>query len=178
MTSNIPAGPEQAAPSAVPEEDLVRISSVIGRLRVLIGRRVISRVAIENVAPGAELSYIDVLSVVPPHGPGAADALEGTTVGAVAKAMRIDPSRASRLVSDMVERGLLTRVASPSDARSSLVVRTGLGERLHAELHAVKLRLLHEVLEDWPAEDVARFAELFERFIGLWENRMDRAGGG
>ncbi|QDL94960.1 winged helix-turn-helix transcriptional regulator (plasmid) [Paroceanicella profunda] len=212
------------------EPDIHRISRALGRLRVLTGRRVISRVAIANVAPGAELSFIDVLTLVPgcdpgataspdsaaapvaapfdgatppaaggggaavsaegagiapggaglsaPAGPEAATDCPGTTVGAVARAMRIDPSRASRLISEMVARGLLARVASPSDARSSLVVRTELGERLHAEMRSVKHRLIGEALDGWPPEMVASFAEQFECFIDLWGARIDAIGDG
>lgn len=166
-------------PSGCEHDDgIERISDVLGRLRVLIGRRVISRMAIANVAPGVELSAIDVLALIPGGAPEAGQPPQqpqhpqGITVGAVAQAMRIDPSRASRLVSQMVERGLLSRVASPGDARSCLIVRTDLGQRLHQEMLQVKRRLIDGALEDWAPEEIATFAAQFDRFISQWERQI------
>jgi DNA-binding MarR family transcriptional regulator len=153
------------------DSEIRRISQVLGRLRVLIGRRLIGRAAIANIAPGTDLSYMDVLSVIPPTSDDPRET-PGTSVGAVAQAMRIDPSRASRLVSQMVDQGFLARVASPSDGRSSLVVRTDLGQRLHLEIREVKRRVITEALEGWTPEEIASFAALFDRFINSWEERL------
>lgn len=170
-------------PDATQVDSAERISKVMNRLRVLIGRRMISRVAIANVVPGAELSFIDVLTHVPLRpsdtdtgsdtGPNPGAQTQGITVGAVATAIRIDPSRASRLVSQMVDRGLLARVASPEDARSSLLVRTDLGERLHQEMRKIKMQLIHGSLDGWTDAEIETFAILFDRFIGNWEQQID-----
>lgn len=148
--------------------DLDRIAEVLTRLRVMIGRRVISRVAISNVAPEADLSFIDVLSQIPELG-----LASSATVGTVAQAMRIDPSRASRLVSNMVAQGLLTRVGAPEDARSSYLNRTELGQRLHQEMRTVKTRLIEAGLEGWTLDEIHTFASQFERFILRWEEKID-----
>lgn len=162
-------------PDATHVDSAERISKVMNRLRVLIGRRMVGRVAIANVVPGAELSFIDVLTHVPlrPTGPDTGAQAQGITVGAVATAIRIDPSRASRLVSQMVDRGLLARVASPEDARSSLLVRTDLGERLHQEMRKIKMQLIHGSLDGWTDAEIETFAILFDRFIGNWEQQID-----
>jgi DNA-binding MarR family transcriptional regulator len=161
--------------------EIDRIAEVLTRLRVVIGRRVISRVAIANVVPGAELSFIDVLSHIPelednfasPPTTVPTSIPNGATVGTVAQAMRIDPSRASRLVSNMVEQGLLIRLASPGDARSSYLMRTPLGQRLHQEMREVKARLIDGGLEGWTSEEIEIFATQFERFIGKWEQQLN-----
>jgi DNA-binding MarR family transcriptional regulator len=97
--------------------------------------------------------------------------IEGeVTVGAIAETMRIDPSRGSRLVADLVSRGILKRDASQADGRRSLVVRTEFGDSLLAEIRAVKRSLLAGVLEGWEADDLNRFSTLFEKFITDFES--------
>lgn len=143
-------------------EDVARVSEMLGRMRILIGRRIIGRTAIANIAPGLEISHLDVLDVM--------RRIEGeVTVGAIAEAMRIDPSRGSRLVADLVARGILRRDASQADGRRSLVVRTEFGDSLLAEIRNVKRSLLARVLEDWPQDELHTFSMLFEKFVSSYE---------
>jgi DNA-binding MarR family transcriptional regulator len=141
---------------------------------MLMGRRMIARTAIANTVPGLDLSHLDALDVM--------QRIEGeVTVGAIAEAMRMDPSRGSRIVTELVSRGVLRRDASQEDGRRSLLVMTELGCRLQAERRAVKASVLEEVLEGWPEEDLATFSHLFEKFIGRFETTYlyaTRADGG
>ncbi|MBW9065724.1 winged helix-turn-helix transcriptional regulator [Rhizobium herbae] len=138
------------------------IGQSMGRWRVLIGRRVLARLAIDKI--GLELTHLEVLEAVRRAEP------EGeVTVGAIADFLRIDPSRASRIVSDMVARGALRREASQADARRILVVMTDVGKKMTAEVQAVKRGVIESVLADWPEEDVAAFARLFDRFVTGFE---------
>lgn len=153
---------KQTADNAPSPEDVARVSESIGRMRLLIGRRIIGRTAIANIAPGLELSHLDVLDAM--------RRIEGeVTVGAIADMMRIDPSRGSRLVADLVARGILRRDASQADGRRSLVVRTEFGDTLLAELRAVKRSLLAGVLDGWDPDDLHAFSVLFEKFITDFE---------
>nr|WP_065814790.1 MarR family winged helix-turn-helix transcriptional regulator [Neorhizobium galegae] len=159
MTSKSLLNRKSASPSS---EDVARVSEMLGRMRILIGRRIIGRTAIANIAPGLEISHLDVLDVM--------RRIEGeVTVGAIAEAMRIDPSRGSRLVADLVARGILRRDASQADGRRSLVVRTELGDGLLAEIRSVKRSLLARVLEDWPEDELHTFSLLFEKFVSSYE---------
>jgi DNA-binding MarR family transcriptional regulator len=108
----------------------------------------------QSVAPGHELSHLDVLDAIRMAQP---------------PALRICPSRASRVVADMVGRNVLRREASQADARRIVVVMTPLGQRLLSEIKAQKLSIVSEIVADWPKEDVDAFAALFERFIGGYE---------
>jgi len=152
--------PTDAAPSP---EDVARVSEGIGRMRLLIGRRIIGRTAVANIAPGLDISHLDVLDAM--------RRIEGeVTVGAIAETMRIDPSRGSRLVADLVGRGILRRDASQADGRRSLVVRTEFGDSLLAEIRAVKRSLLARMLEGWDPDDLHTFSVLFEKFITDFES--------
>ncbi len=147
------------------DEDLFRIGQALTRMRLMMGRRVIGRIAIARVAPGLDLSQLDLLEVVRriEHAGGEA------TVGAIADAMRLDPSRGSRLVADMVSRGMLRRDASQEDGRRSLIQITGHGQHLLSEIRVVKQAAIENVTHDWSTADRHAFATLFERFINRFE---------
>ncbi|WP_105381786.1 MarR family winged helix-turn-helix transcriptional regulator [Neorhizobium alkalisoli] len=160
MTTESAQRQDTAAPPS--PADVTRIGETLGRMRLLIGRRIIGRTAVARIVPGLEISHLDVLEVI--------RRIEGeATVGAIAEAMRIDPSRGSRLVADLVARGILRRDASQADGRRSLLVATDLGESLFAEIRAVKRSLLAHVLEGWPEDDINAFSVLFEKFVSGFE---------
>lgn len=152
--------------------EITHIAEVMGRLRLLVGRRVISRRAIDNIAPSLEISHVDVLDAM--------RRIDGeVTVGAIADVMRLDPSRGSRLVAELVAQGILRRDASQLDGRRSIIVRTELGDALLAEIHATKRRLLEGMLEGWSDEELQAFAVLFEKFVSRFETAYvtDRSTG-
>lgn len=141
-------------------EDIVSIGASMSKMRLMIGRRIIGRMAIQNVAPDLELTHLDVIEAVR----RCADDGEAT-VGAIAEAMRIDPSRGSRLVAELVKRDVLRRAVSQVDARRAVVELTPKGWEMIEALQSVKANLIHAILADWPKEDVERFAVLFEKFV-------------
>lgn len=147
------------------EESTFRIGQAMTRMRLMMGRRVIGRIAIARVAPGLDLSQLDLLEVV--------RRLEGSgseaTVGAIADAMRLDPSRGSRLVADMVSRGILRRDASQEDGRRSLIQITEQGQKLLSEIRVVKRAAVEQAVADWSDSERHAFATLFERFMDRFE---------
>lgn len=147
------------------EENVLAISHTMTRMRIMIGRRVIGRMAIAKLAPGLELSHIDVLDVVK-------RATGDVTVGAIADSMRIDPSRGSRVVAEMVGRGLLQREVSQEDGRRSIIGVTPLGESILAEMRDAKIGIIRDVVGDWPEDDIASFARLYDRFVDRFEKRL------
>jgi len=151
-------------PDSPDGENIRRIGQVMTRMRLMTGRRLLGRLAIQNVAPGLELSHLDVLEAV-----RRAEGEGEVTVGTVAERLRIDPSRASRIVAEMVARGVLRRKASQADARRIVVVVTALGQRLVSEIQAQKLSMIEAITADWPEEDIEAFARLFDRFVGRFE---------
>ncbi|MBY5315277.1 MarR family transcriptional regulator [Rhizobium leguminosarum] len=151
-------------PAEPDRENVPRIGRSMARMRLMTGRRLIGRLALQSAAPGLELSHLDVLDAVRRAQPAGE-----VTVGMIAEMLRIDPSRASRVVADMVGRNVLRREASQADARRIVVVMTEVGQDLLAEIVAQKLAIISEIVSDWPQEDVERFAALFERFIGGYE---------
>jgi DNA-binding MarR family transcriptional regulator len=149
----------------VTTDEVLHISQTMTRMRLMIGRRVIGRMAIAKLAPELELSHIDVLDIIQ-------RAQGDVTVGAIAEGMRIDPSRGSRVVAEMVSRGLLKRDVSQEDGRRSIIEITPLGQSILEEMRSAKIGIIADVVKDWPQEDVADFARLFDRFICRFEKRL------
>jgi DNA-binding MarR family transcriptional regulator len=153
---------DQKAQDQAGASSIAHISDVMARLRLLVGRRVISRTAIDTVAPQLDISHLDVLDAM--------RRIDGeVTIGAIAEMMRLDPSRGSRLVAEMVAQGVLRRDISQIDGRRSVVVRTEAGDHLLDQIHTTKRRLLASMLTDWPEEELTRFAPLFDKFVSRFE---------
>ncbi|MEB2844393.1 MarR family transcriptional regulator [Rhizobiales bacterium RZME27] len=165
----------QPVEQPVHDDVIIDIGQTLTRMRFLTGRRIVGRIAIANVAPGLELTDLDVLDV----SRRIAQAGEEVTVGAIADAMRIDPSRGSRLVADLVTRGILRRDASQEDGRRSLIAPTELGNTLLSEIRSVKHGLIEKMTGDWSEQDRQDFARLFARFVDGFEDiyqSTDKAG--
>lgn len=148
------------------EDDITRIARSMTRMRLQIGRRFIGRLAVRRMGAGLELSHVDVIGIVRRLGQ-----VQEVTVGAIAEEMRIDPSRGSRVVADLVRRGVLQRQASQEDARRTIVTLTPEGLALLAQMDEVKMEAVTSILADWPEQDLADFARLYERFVDSFEAR-------
>ena len=86
------------------------------------------------------------------------------TVGLFAEELNLDPSRASRIAADLVERGLLTRAVSQQDGRRSVLVPTASAcTLLEAFVHAKWQRTLR-LFASWSEADIETFTTLFGRF--------------
>lgn len=154
----------ETAPPPSRDDDIARIAGIMGRMRLLIGRRYIGRLAISRVGAGLELSHLDLLSLVR----RLASAQE-VTVGALAEQMRLDHSRVSRVVADLVKRGVLRREASQEDARRTLVTLTGEGVAWLDRMNAVKHEVIGQILSDWSRDDIQLFSALYDRFVEKFE---------
>lgn len=86
------------------------------------------------------------------------------TVGLLAEEMFLDPSRASRIATDLVERGLVLRAASQEDGRRSILVPTETAETLVGAFMAAKWKRTASLFADWSAEEIQTFSRLFQRF--------------
>jgi DNA-binding MarR family transcriptional regulator len=83
------------------------------------------------------------------------------TVGLLAEEMAIDPSRASRIAADLVERGLLTRAVSQQDGRRSVLVPTEAAWGLMDGFLQAKWQRTMQLFATWSKEDIVTFARLF-----------------
>jgi DNA-binding MarR family transcriptional regulator len=161
--------PATATPSDAASTGLALVGQAMTRMRLLIGRRFIGRIALKRMGTGLELSDIDAIGVIKRIG-----SQQEVTVGAIAEQMRIDPSRGSRIVADLVRQGLLERAASQEDGRRSLVRITDAGRGVLAEIEAIKRETIADATAGWTAEEIDSFARLYARFTAGLEAQFDR----
>lgn len=151
------------------DPSMAAIGQAMTRMRLLIGRRFIGRMALKRIGTGLELSDIDAIGVIKRIG-----SQQEVTVGTIAEQLRIDPSRGSRIVADLVKQGLLERAASQEDGRRSLVRVTEAGRRVLDDIEAIKRETIAEATAGWSDEDVEAFGRLYMRFTEGLEAKFAR----
>ncbi|WP_217578029.1 MarR family winged helix-turn-helix transcriptional regulator [Mesorhizobium sp. GbtcB19] len=152
-------------------EAVAAIDAVMGKVRRSVQRRDFGRLILARIDPSLEVSHLDAiiaLSTVVSDIPQ-----DEVTVGVIAERMGIDPSRASRISADLVERGYALRVASQLDARRICLRLTAKGERLVKAVRQTKWRIFAGALAQWDEQDLVTFAALLER-LAAWA--IDEAG--
>ncbi|MGH1525024.1 MarR family winged helix-turn-helix transcriptional regulator [Leifsonia sp. L25] len=90
------------------------------------------------------------------------------SVSSLATAIGVDQPRASRLVQEGVERGLVRRVPDPSDARRALIQLTSAGRSQLGEVQDHRRSAVETALASFTPEEARTFAELFARFVQAW----------
>lgn len=85
-------------------------------------------------------------------------------VGDIAERTIADASTVSRQVSHLTALGLLAKVPDPEDGRAQLVALSDEGLAVLDELVARREAWFHELLADWPEEDVRAFTAYVDRF--------------
>lgn len=88
----------------------------------------------------------------------------GQSVSEIAESIGVDQPRASRLVNDSAERGLVTRRADDRDARRSVVELTDAGRAMLANANATRRSAVTDALSGFTPEEVATLATLLTRF--------------
>lgn len=86
------------------------------------------------------------------------------TIGAIARRVGVDPSRASRMVRSAVRAGYIERVISQEDARKTYVILTPKGRKFAAAIKIVRRRHFANLLKGWPKADCDEFARLLTLF--------------
>jgi DNA-binding MarR family transcriptional regulator len=95
---------------------------------------------------------------------GALREREPMSVSEIAETIGVDQPRASRLVNDATERGLVTRRTDDRDARRSVVQLAPAGRALLEASEADRRSAVAEALAGFSAEDAAELAALLTRF--------------
>ena len=150
----------------------LQVDATMQRWRRRVVKRRLERRVLAELGLNLDVPKIDVLTAI--WGPTVefGHAPEGETmVATIAGRLGIDPSRASRLVSELIDLGYARRSASRLDARRSIVELTEEGQRIVLTTRSVKIRLLGEFLTGWSDEEIASFVPLLERF-SAWTDSL------
>ncbi|MEP6481140.1 MAG: MarR family winged helix-turn-helix transcriptional regulator, partial [Rhodoglobus sp.] len=94
-----------------------------------------------------------------------ADPASRMGISEIADAIGVDQPRASRLVNEAVERGLVTRRADERDARRSVVELSAAGRTFLESAHATRRSAVTEGLDGFSVDEIATFASLLSRFV-------------
>lgn len=156
-------------------EATLRIDAILQNWRRRLNRRELGILALRDLGVPLNLAQLDVLVAIeaPEHEFGET-AGASTTVGTVAERLGIDPSRASRVVAEMVEAGYALRDVCQTDARRTIIRLTEQGNAVVAAVRAHKFLLLGDFLAEWQDADLDTFVTLLERFSGWSDNLAER----
>ncbi len=155
----------------------IEIDVALQKWRRRVMKRELGQRALADLGLSIDLAQLDVLLAVrapegefDETGPCGEDA--ETMVSTVAARLRIDPSRASRIASELIRMGLIRRAVSQQDARRTVLELTPTGGEVVSAVRAYKFLVLGSFLRDWSTEEIALFLPLLDRF-SAWS---DRAG--
>lgn len=107
-----------------------------------------------------ELSQILVVQAVD----AATAAGQSATIGSVAEALAVDPSTASRFVTQTIRAGYVMRTAAPHDGRAVQLALTTAGHALADHASQYQRAVFAQVTRAWSAEEQLTFARLFVKF--------------
>ena len=91
----------------------------------------------------------------------------------VAAAANLEKSYASRVVSALVDRGLVEKLVNPSDSRSVLLQLTDQGRSVHAETFKLAVRLNELLQQPFRRAQVNDFVA----FLGTLEQQLEQTSG-
>lgn len=90
------------------------------------------------------------------------------TISMIGEAIGVDQPRASRLVQEASDAGLVRRTADPADARRSIIELTTAGRAQIADVRSARRSAVEDALAGFTPEEAHTFAQLFIKFVGAW----------
>ncbi|MGW7099987.1 MarR family winged helix-turn-helix transcriptional regulator [Streptomyces sp. NPDC054838] len=97
------------------------------------------------------------------------------TVGGVAELLGVDPSVASRMVSDNIKAGYLVRGASQHDGRRTVLHLSEAGHELMARFRRHQRSAYEYITADWSEDERLDFARLMLKYAGALAELRHRA---
>lgn len=131
------------------------------RVRRGMSRRTLGQLLTSQIRPTISLAMLGVIDTIEQ---GADEDTGVVMVGTVATRMAIDPSRASRLVSEAISQGYLRRVACQEDGRRTALELTPAAEKITEQAHQIRREYYQRLMSGWSGSERAQFAKLLSRF--------------
>lgn len=164
------AGVRQRSADAV-----LRLDGMMRAMRRRLRKHQLGARAIADLGLDIDLALLDALAAIEGDPREFADGgSEETMVSTIAERLGIDPSRASRLAGDAVDKGYAVRVASQADARRTLIRLTPEGEAVVEAVRQYKYLVMGRFLDGWSDDEVVAFLSLLERFSSWNEQGFER----
>ncbi|MFI1191287.1 MarR family winged helix-turn-helix transcriptional regulator [Streptomyces californicus] len=87
------------------------------------------------------------------------------TVGVVAERLAVDPSVASRMVTDCIAAGYLVRAASQQDGRRTILQMTDEGHAMLAAFRRHQRSAFEFITREWPEGEPEQLARLLVKYV-------------
>lgn len=129
------------------------VDAVLRASRVLVGIAASSIAAVEDAITVPQLRILVIIDTRGPLG-----------LGAVADALGVNPSNASRACDRLMRAGLLSRSVSLADRRSITLTLTGIGQELVDSVNDHRRAAIGDVLEKMSPLDRERVADALADF--------------
>jgi DNA-binding MarR family transcriptional regulator len=143
----------QEQPGGNPDADLLNeVGPAFARLR-----RRTTQVPVSPPVEPKDINRNLVLNVID-------EAEDEMSVGAVADALGIDPSVASRMVSECISHGYLVRAPAQSDARRAVLHLTEAGLALRDRFRSQQRQAFEYITRDWPDAERRELARLIIKY--------------
>jgi DNA-binding MarR family transcriptional regulator len=114
---------------------------------------------------GLEMAQFQTLTAIMRiHSGMGRDAPAEATIGLVAEELKVDPSRASRVVADLIAKGYLRRDVSQSDGRKAVLHTTETTRALFEQFRRLKWQKAMQVFAGWSEADIESFSRMFVRY--------------
>lgn len=156
-------------------EAALKVDATMQRWRRRAMKRDLERRAIERLGLELDVPQLDALGAIwVLGGEFEASPEQETTVGTVATRLGIDPSRASRMIGDLIAGGYARRAVSQQDARRTIVELTDRGRSVVLALRSYKVLVLGDFLSDWTPAEIGMLVPLLERF-SAWSDESSLA---
>ena len=144
---------------------IVQIDATMQKIRRSFAKREFVAEILKEMDGDIDLLQLDVMGAVSHWHPASPeDATREVTVGTIAERLGIDPSRASRLVSEVVDKGYIRRAASQADSRRIVLEATEKGWAFGEEFRRRKGEMLSRALKTWTDEELVTFSRLIDRY--------------
>lgn len=151
----------------------VEIDAVIQNWRRRVQKRELGQRALNDLGLNIDLAQLDVLVAIEGRqNEFGVDEGQETMVASVAERLSIDPSRASRVVSEMVSAGYAVRDVSQEDARRTIIALSPAGKAIVEAVRAYKWMVMGDFLNEWSPKELAAFIPLLHRF-SEWTAQLD-----
>ena len=145
------------------DEELDRLADrFLAASRALVA---VSAESLDELPESLDLTHFRALAVI--------GSRNGMSLGEVAEAMRVHPSRASRISDRLVRRRLVQRRIAPDDRRQIVLTATPQGAETLARAWDRRRQAIRRVLARMPgssreaaATSLAAFAEAAEEYVG------------
>jgi DNA-binding MarR family transcriptional regulator len=153
VTSSRSRPQDGGAPPDGDDALLDSVGATLGRLR-----RRTHMIKVDPPMERKDLSRNIVINIV--------DEADGrATVGSVAEQLGVDPSAASRMVSELISPGFVERLASQRDGRRTVLRLTPDGVALRDRYRRQHRQAFEHITRDWPAAERLQFARLLRKYV-------------